>query len=333
VPLHSTESPTGEATSFRVAMEREATALPRSGTRSLRLRVAGRTVDVRCTGDGLARALLPALVGTTPCPGPRRSAAPAGRATIRVWEAPLDHVPIPWRLDALGPGGLVREPPDCGPVRAVHDTAQGAVTLASDGDGATVLHRVADHRALPWWERAAPLKAALQWALTGSGGHLVHAAAVADDRGAVLIVGPRGTGKTTAVMAARKSGLGLIADDYLVLETTGPIVAHALYRTICVRNAADLDAAKTVLDAGPPRWTAPTVRAIVLPVAGSRSLSPVSPARMLRAWAPTTALGLPSGEGSVLPALARAVRALPCVALDPASDAAGALGALLEDAR
>jgi hypothetical protein len=243
-------------------------------------------------------------------------------ATIRLWEAdacPAGPVPFPWRVADIGPGGLVRGPGN-DPVQAVYETYSGALTLVDSG-GRALLHRVPHRGMVPWWERAAPLRPALFWALGGAGRHLVHAGAVGDDRGGVLLAGARGSGKTTVALAALVHGLGYVADDYVLLHTAGEPTAVSLYSTISVRAAPDAEE-KAVLDVaalmhGSLRESLP-VRAVVVPrISGGRAcLRRVSPTEALLALAPSTAFHMPFDDGAVVASLAALVRRVPCFALD-----------------
>jgi len=179
---------------------------------------------------------------------------------------------------------------------------------------------------VPWWERAAPLRVALFWALSGPGRHFVHAGAVGDDRGGVLLAGASGSGKTTVALAALTHGLGYVADDYGLLNTTSQPHAIALYRTASIRQAPD-DEHKTVVDVaglrpGVLRASLP-VRAVIVPrIRGGRaSLRRVAPAETLRALAPTTLLQFPFDDRAALGSLAALVRRVPCFALDVGDDA------------
>lgn len=289
-----------------------------------RLRFGDADVRLRFAGPGLAEVLLPALAHRAVDSG----AVPA--ATVDVWEAGArtgDGVACPWTPDDVGPGGLVRGSA-VGAVIAVHEGYSGAVTLADLGTRA-ILHRVRERRAVTWWERAAPLRAALFMALGGPRRHLVHAGAIGDDRGGVLLVGPRGSGKTTAAVAAVSHGLGLAGDDYVLLEADRDPCAVSLYSTIAICSSGGGDE-KTVVDVaalpgGSVRATLP-VRALVVPsIRGGRArVRRVSPGLALRAWAPTTVFQLPFDSGTVIASLADVVRKVPCFALD-GGDAAGDL--------
>jgi hypothetical protein len=236
----------------------------------------------------------------------------------------------------IGPGGLVRgSDPDH--VLAVHDTYSGAVTLVDRAERA-LLHRVPHHRAVPWWDRAAPLRPALFWALGGDGRHLVHAAAVGDDRGGILLVGAAGSGKTTVARAAAVNGYGYVADDYLLLIQLGTeATAVSLYSTMSVRAEPEAEE-KVVVDLaalmpGSLRESLP-VCAVVVPriIGGPTRLSRLSPANALLAWAPCTALQMPF-DGAMLATLAAVVRQVPCFELqvgDEEAELAGAVESILE---
>jgi len=128
-------------------------------------------------------------------------------------------------------------------------------------------------------------------------------------------------------MAAVNNGLRIVADDYLLLHAANRPVAISLYSTASI--AADLDVPeKRILDLpslapGSLCASAPVV-AVVLPrIRGGRSqVCRVSPAEVLRAWAPSTVLQMPFDGGAVVAALADVVRKLPCFALDVGDDEA-----------
>ena len=78
-----------------------------------------------------------------------------------------------------------------------------------------------DARALPYYERAAPLRSLLNALLVGRGRHLVHAAAVGTSAGGVLLTGPPGAGKSSSALACLGGKLGFVADDWCGV-TAGP---------------------------------------------------------------------------------------------------------------
>jgi hypothetical protein len=306
-------------------------AAERHGVVEVNLRFGDRSVALRFAGQRLAEAVL----GLGALDARRSGASGEADATIALWEEPLPPaaaLPVTWGVDDIGPQGLVRGSGADGVV-AVHETASGAVTLVESSPGAAILHRVPSRGLIPWWERAAPLRPALFWALAGERRHLVHAAAVGDDRGGVLLAGPRGSGKTTVALAGVAQGVGFVADDYLLLDARGEPEAVSLYGTASIATASAGEE-KQVLDVarampGALRGSLP-VRAVVVPrIRGGRTrLRRVSPAEALRAWAPTTLLQMPLAGGRALASLAAVVRSVPCFGLDVGDDAAELAGAV-----
>jgi hypothetical protein len=280
------------------------------------LLLGDRRVRVRIVGARLAELLLAALADRA---DPRPAARPD--ATIDVWERQAeDGITFPWDESEIQAGGLVREPGESRYL-AVHHTYSGAITLI-DRPGCAILHRVADAESLPWWERCSPLKTALFWAMGGNGPRFVHAGAVGDERGGVLLVGAPRSGKTTVALAAAANGLGYLGDDSVLLYGPDRLMAGSIYRTAGIRIHAATDEA-TVHDV--PRVSlrdALTIRAVIVPrIDGSRTqLHSIEPSQALRAWAPSSALRLPFDKGQVVATLAALVRRVPCFALSVGDD-------------
>ena len=72
--------------------------------------------------------------------------------------------------------------------------------------------------ALPGWTRPEPFRNLLAWWLSGRGLLLAHSAAVSTDDGAVLLVGPSGSGKSSTALACLAAGMGYLGDDYVVVN-------------------------------------------------------------------------------------------------------------------
>jgi hypothetical protein len=250
----------------------------------------------------------------------------------------------------------VRDLVDDRPLAVVHPG--GAAVTVIDPTGRALLNWIEDASELPWWERAAPLRPALHWALRGPRSHLVHAGAVGDQvRGGVLLAGRSGAGKTTVAVAALQGGMRYVADDYLLLTMDAVPTAWNLYRW------AKLDEPQKERFAGlaaaarhfPPRepdqkWVLDIsdaspgalieslpVRAVVVPrVGGLRvRLRRIGSAEAFLALAPSSALQMPFDDGAVVRSLAAVVRTVPCFALDvaePVPDLAAAVDHVLDEA-
>lgn len=65
---------------------------------------------------------------------------------------------------------------------------------------------------------------------------LLHAAAVGDADGAVLLVGDGGSGKSTTAVLCSNAGLGFLADDFCLLEPGAPPRVHSIYRSAKLRR-------------------------------------------------------------------------------------------------
>lgn len=322
---------------FKDAAAEHAATLAAVGVVERRLLFADRLIALRFAGSELADGLLGAVRARL-----ADSALPLDRpvdATIGLWEerlVPGGPRPVPWSDDDVGPRGLVRGD-GAERILAVHEAGSLAVTLV-DRESASLLHRVPDRARLPWWERAAPLRPALFFALTGPGRHLVHAGVVGDERGGILLAGAGGSGKTTVALAALAGGMSYVGDDYVLLQSGPEPVAFNLFGTAKLDAghvsrfgelargsgmAGDVAAGeKAVLDveAALPGALAQrlAIRALVVPRirGGHAQLRQASAGEALLALAPSTAFQMPFDEGRVLGSLAALVRAVPAFALD-----------------
>ncbi len=323
---------------FGKAAREHARAIAGAGEVDRVLCVGDRRVRLRFAGSSLADALTDALRA--------RLVEDAGpvHATIGLWQErglPGASCPVPWHEVDVGARGLLRGR-DGAEVIAVHDAGSGALTLV-DRAACELLHRVPDAATLPWWERAAPLRPALFWALSGAGRHLVHAGAVGDGRrGGVLLAGAGGSGKTTVALAALTAGMAYVADDYLLLHSHPEPVAWNMYGTAKLdasqlarfpRLAGGLSISadpqedeKSVLDVralfpGEPACSL-AIRAVVVPrIRGGRArLRRASPGEALLALAPSTTFQMPFDDGQVVGSLAALARRVPAFALDVGDD-------------
>jgi hypothetical protein len=296
------------------------------GGRRVRLRFAGAQLE-----QALTAALRPRLTDERDAPSD---------ATIGLWEERSVQgraLPVPWRRADVGPRGLVRGSEEAS-VLAIHEAGSLALTMFRRSDG-ELLHRVPDVSMLPWWERAAPLRPALFWALSGRGRHLVHAGVVGDrQRGGVLLAGAGGSGKTTVALAALAAGMAYVGDDYVLLHTEEQPVAWNMFATAKLdrghvgrfpeladglsTSAEPVTDEKAVLDVDllmPGALAeALAIKAVIVPRihGGHARLRPASAGEALLALAPSTAFQMPFDDGEVMRALAAVARVVPAFALD-----------------
>jgi len=272
----------------------------------------------------------------TPTPsGPVPDATPpASPPVVRLWSldaAGSRHPTLPPTLVQHASRRFVR--PDGSEVRARFDP-DNRVLMAWDSGRPTAWWCIESTHRLQWWEEAAPLRPVLSWILPHHGRHFAHGAAVGNANGAIMLVGPGGSGKSTTALACHLAGMDYLGDDYcLVTEAGGQPTVHSLYGTAKVRINDDLAAgvlAPHLLRATPPtggkavavvaeRSGANVVHeapvAVVAAVTvGQHRRTHIADARaveVLAALAPNSLQQLPGATPATFAALADLVRSVP----------------------
>ena len=89
----------------------------------------------------------------------------------------------------------------------------------------------ADANPFPQQQAGSPAVALFNWWLGSLGWQFVHAAAVGTERGAVLVAGHGGAGKSTLAFSVLGTNLRYLSDDYCVLAPGNPVTAVALYNS------------------------------------------------------------------------------------------------------
>jgi hypothetical protein len=312
------------------AWERRATTDPSA---SVQVEVAGWRIEIDATPAPVAAALAGAF-------DPLRAPARAPDLHVRVAMGGLPPVPrgTEWQEhDRLHFDDGQHE---------IH-VAAGAPLSALDHDTSRAVCWFPGPE-LPYWERAAPLRAILAWFAVRRDTLLLHAAAVGEDDRAVLLVGPGGAGKTTTALAAWTAGMDYLGDDY-VLVRVGPeartarayATAKAASGTLALlpslapwlashappappgdRGAASDDKAVLRLAGAPGLEVVDAeIAAVVVPRIGpDAGLQRVAPGHALRAAAPSSLYQLPYDRERAFPLLAEVVRRAPCYVLDTGSD-------------
>lgn len=298
-------------------------AIARVGEIREELVLAGVRLELRFAGDAMWERLIPAL---------EHARAPHGAAEVRIliYDCASTHVAqpsVPWRSEDVGRRGEVA----LDGLRVSVFGPSGAVSIFDTARGLGVFC-VRDAETLPAYERAAPLRTLLHWALESRGARLAHAAAVGTDRGGALLAGRGGSGKSTTALLCALAGLAYGGDDYVAL-TASPATAHTLYASAKI-DARSLALVGDLPLACPPQNEEKGVaflpgvrpqlplRALLLPrVTGGRTtFRRASGAEALRALAPTTVFQLPGNDGEAFAWMASFVRTLPAFVLDLGDD-------------
>lgn len=194
---------------------------------------------------------------------------------------------------------------------------------------------VRDARDFPFSESGSPLLMTLQGWLALHGLQLMHAGAVGNTDGGVLLAGRGGAGKSTTAIACLVAGLSYVADDYCVLAAQPRPVAHSVYNSGKLHGTGlrrfpqlSIAAASRVGDEKvlfffqrlyPAQVvTSLPIRAVVIPVVhdgADCTLEPLPRMEAVRAMVSSTIAQIPGADGNVLTAAAAFVRRLPCYRL------------------
>ncbi len=211
---------------------------------------------------------------------------------------------------------------------------------------------------MPRYERAAPLRAILDWWGGDHGCRVVHAGAVGTEQGGALLVGKAGSGKSTAVLACVGSGLSYAGDDGVAVSAGTMPMVHSLYCTAklepchlrralplltpMLEHSEQAHQGKRMFFLDRDRSAALTagfpLRAVLVPrvTEGQRTTTrPVSSSAALVALAPSTLFQIPGARQQRLHHMAAVLRRVPAYALDLGSDLAAiapAIRAVLDDA-
>lgn len=299
-------------------------------------------LEMRATDSRHVDALAPALASSA---GPRWPALQVVIATEP--DAPHDLLPPALRTDH----DELRRAVD-GTVTALSDGKERVLWLL-DTRGTAVLW-TSDFDRLPLWEHTSPLRTPLRWWALRNGAAMLHAGAVADEHGAVLLVGDSGAGKSTSTMACHGGELRVLGDDFCLVESPSdgrPAIAHPMYSLAKLDDRAlELLPAfadrivgtawrgKKLIDLGSRHQEPAPVLGLCHVVrdrgAGTR-IEPMSRIQALRAVAPSTMFQQRLGERETWDVLASIARSVPThrLVVDAPSDVPAVIGGLLATPR
>lgn len=262
--------------------------------------------------------------------------------TICLWDSESTGqrmVPRPWQEEDFLARGVIQGY-NTERIYTAFQHGSGAVSLLDKERNLAVFW--APDATLPYWEYGSPLRSILHWWLLNNGLQLVHAAAVGNSNGGVLIGGKGGSGKSTTALTCLESELSYAGDDYTLLGLEPGPVVHSLYNSAKLNSdhvqrfpellpkvanperAGDDKALLFVHEHYPAKVvTQLPVRAVLLPrVTGlsETNWKRVSVAATLAALAPSTIFQLPRAGNEAFQFLAAFVRQLPCYSLEVGTD-------------
>ena len=322
---------------FRRSYDRFLQAKDAAGEVNYYYRIGDTTVCLKFAGDRLVPHLTPAL------------------AHLRLWEdVPADLTICIWDGDSTGVPMIA--PPctiDCftdrGDIwgfnsrrfKAAFHWVEDSVNLMDLETGMGIFW-VQKAGKLPFWVHASPLRTLFHWWMEKNGCQLLHAAAVGTEKGAVLVTGKGGVGKSTTALSCLQSGLFYLADDYLIARIDPEPVIYSLYSTaklnadhvenfpdlaVHVSNIEKMDQEKAVMFLNTPMRELIAVqmplRAILTPSIVKRpdsAIGPVSKREIQGAMSFTTMSQLPNVGRYTYDYIGRMIDTLPHYTLEIGSD-------------
>jgi hypothetical protein len=211
---------------FEAVMARAIDADARARTGEFFLSLAGARIRMLFASASLQRDFLPALAHL------QTSAVPRPDATFHVWtsaETGIEMIAPPCARNCFTDRGDIWGF-DSARVRSAFHWSECSLSLM-DMDSGLGTFWVDTPENLPYWSKASPLRTLLHWLMAQRGCQLIHAAAIGNDDGGVLISGKGGVGKSTTALACLAAGMKYLADDYLVVKLDPQPTAFSLYST------------------------------------------------------------------------------------------------------
>jgi hypothetical protein len=308
----------------------------------LRLPASDLLLELRITGAALAAATLPALAHLLTDDD---LAAPA--ITLHLWDGTATGVwppKPPFTPDDYRRYGQRAVAHDG--VRSLMHAPIARQLFAYDRASRQGYFWVEDASQLSIYERAAPVQTLFHWALQEFGWQIVHAAAVGNASGGVLLIGSTGAGKsTTALSCLAQEGLQFLSDDKCLVRLQPEPQAVALFSSAKIKGDMlprlphfrrqlvgwdDSYKAQKGLVFLHPTYagqmvTSFPVKALLLPKVAHQpqaATQPAAPGDVFRQLGPSTVIWLPGAEGDNYRFTAELTRRLPCYQLDLALEPA-----------
>lgn len=189
-------------------------------------RIAGHSLRVRLAGTALKDYAFPALNHLK-----ASSDLPTTEMSFHLFDTRTTGVAIPSPIwpPTYGLHGVPVGYAE-GRVLAAFNRGTGVFTLLDTLSGYGIYWLVDAHHQ-PQYDASSPLRILLHWWMRERNYQYIHAGAVGNNHGAVLLVGKGGSGKSTSTMASLLGGLGYVGDDYVLLEHGDTPYVHNLYQS------------------------------------------------------------------------------------------------------
>ncbi|MBE9201573.1 MULTISPECIES: serine kinase [unclassified Nodularia (in: cyanobacteria)] len=305
-------------------------------------------ICLRFAGEGLIPQITPALSHLSIAPVPQPD------LTICLWDNVSTKTQLPLLIDSLltlirrhwadylGPrkeikaydGDRIRSNFHIGPnILSVLDREQNLACYWID-----------NAEDIPYWEKGSPLQTILNWWTSDHRQHqYVHAGAIGNPDGGVLLAGKGGSGKSSTALTCINSSLLYASDDYCLVTSDPQPYVYSLYNTSKLKGQADLERFPHLADLVDNRDRLENekamlflhqhhpqkivqgfpIKAVLVPqITGKLDthLRPISAGAALRALAPSTIFQLAGSGQTALQIMSSLVKQVPCYVLELGTD-------------
>jgi hypothetical protein len=327
----------GFATAVFTAFERAQAVVPRAAEHSVEL--AGRSIRVQFASSVLERRFWPALAHlASETPGPPD-------LSIVCWDVAETGVaapPSPFEFDDFLARGAIRGHV-AERVRVTFDAASRVLTVYDSERKEAAMCAFDAARVQPWIDRT-PFRTVFRWWADDREVAFLHASAVADERGGVVLAGASGSGKSTTALTCMVAGWQLVADDMCLVDVQCDPVVYPVYGLAKLEPDAferlptlgslivDPTAQQLVIDPRARLARSAPLRAMLLPrvVRGAvkSRVVPVSRSDVLRTLVPESTLETVGAGTNSLATLAALLQRIPCDRLELGADASSVVRAV-----
>jgi hypothetical protein len=230
---------------FDMVYERFRTAESSAGGVDYFIDLAGHAIQLRFAGPAMSPHFLPALAHLIFEP----TADP--EFTICVWDCSSTGTSIPLLVSSLI-SYCVLSPQDTLTARNEIKNFNSSrmysflipgpnILKLMDASRRLAIYWINDARKVPYYEKSNPFKLILNWFMQGTELTMLHAAAVGNPDGGVLISGKSESGKSTAALSCLDSTLKYLSDDTCVVCPGPAPTAYSLFNSGRLNGDDDLD--------------------------------------------------------------------------------------------
>ena len=250
-------------------------------------------------------------------------------------------ISAPWRESDVGRLGLIHS--FCNQqFMTCYDTYSKATTLFDKDNNIGLLWFRSD-KSIPEYEYSNPLRCLFHFWSRSQNMHLLHASAIGNNNGAVVISGRGGIGKSTTALNCVHFGLDYLGDDNCLIEAGSTSRVHCLYSSARIRHdglsrVIDVDhsfesdhrnsKAKLLYFLRPQAIKQSTqqgvaIKAIIIPnitANSSTTIQPIKPVQAAMTLLPGTLYSLPGTDKTSSEFLKQLIQQAPIYKLNIGSD-------------